>query len=365
MTSRAQAQAVHEAFVVAMRRLVEERRSLGRELTRILVAAMLEQRLDEVQSAALLSALAQKQEAPDEIAGAVDAIVSRSPAITLGLPRTLNIGGTGGDHAGTFNISTTASLVVAASGIPVVKHGNRRVTSDSGSSDMVAALGVDVRRSSQERQIRNALATCNFAFVSTANHYSFPSELTDVRRRIAVRSLFNLAGPLVHPTAVEFQLIGVARPALLRPMADAVARLGGVTAYVVHGAGGLDEVSCLGETHVLSVHDGSIDEFTIHPADFGLRTWDLHALRGGSPQRNARICTAVIAGEQGAHRDATVVVAGTALVLAGRARSFREAAEMASQALDSGRAFQTLSRFKEVIHEYEDAGQDMRNNQSR
>ncbi|MBH2846228.1 anthranilate phosphoribosyltransferase [Serratia marcescens] len=348
-----------EIFGAAMRRLVEERGSLGREQTCALVIAMLEQRLDKVQIAALLCAIAQKQETPDELAGAVDAIAARNPPISLVPHKALNIGGTGGDRAGTFNISTTASLVVAASGVPVVKHGNKRMTSDSGSSDLVAALGVDVDRSSQKTQIRQTLDASGFAFVSTAAYYDIPASLCDVRRRIGIRCLFNLTGPLVHPAKVEFQLIGVARPELLPLMANTLAQLGGGPAYVVHGAGGLDEVSCLGETQILGVRDGAIEAFTVGPEDFGVRTWTLSEVRGGSPLYNARICEAVLAGERGAHRDATIVVAGAALVLAGKASSFREAADMSSYALDSGRAVQTLTRFKEAMHE---AGQDLRDN---
>lgn len=353
MITDPQRQAIVDAFSNAMRILVEDRRGLSRESVFNLVTAMLEQRLDEVQTAAMLSAIAQKRETPDEIAGAVDAIMARKPAITLSLPGTLNIGGTGGDRAGTFNISTTAAIVVAACGIPVIKHGNRRVTSASGSSDLMAALGIDTNRSSQEQVIRDTLALCNFAFVSTASYYNFPIVLTELRRRITIRSLFNLAGPLIHPTGVEFQLIGVAQKTLLRPMAEAISRLGGMTAYVVHGAGGLDEVSCLGETKILSVRYGSIEEFNVNPEDFNVRKWGLRSLLGGSPFHNAQICESILAGEQGAHRDATVVVAGTALVLAGKASSFREGAEISSHALDSGLAFQTLNKFRELI--YEDA----------
>ncbi|CAI2005121.1 Anthranilate phosphoribosyltransferase 2 [Serratia ficaria] len=215
-----------ELFGSVMRTLVEKRASLSRKQTRDLVLAMLEQRLDPLHIGALLTAMAMKGEVPDEIAGAVDAIAARHPPLAIEVPRALNIGGTGGDRAGTFNISTTASLVVAAAGVPVVKHGNSRVTSASGSSDMITALGIDVVRSSDEASIRLTLKTSNFAFISTSTCYVFPETLTAVRRALGIRSLFNLAGPLAHPVDVTHQLIGVAQGSLLEPMADTLMRMG-------------------------------------------------------------------------------------------------------------------------------------------
>ncbi len=281
MTVQPSSVSASDEFGAVLRSLVEGRRDLTRAQASAVVRAMLEQQFDEVQTAVLLTALAQKGEAADEIAGAADAIAARHPPLSLGTPRALNVGGTGGDRSGTFNISTTASFVVAAAGVPVVKHGNHRVTSDSGSSDMMAALGVDIARCSQEEQIRACLAACNFSFVSTASYYEFPAALTAVRRRIGVRSIFNLAGPLVHPANVCFQLIGVAHPSLLDLMAGALLRMQGVTALVVHGAGGVDEISCVGETQLRRVHEGSVQSFIVHPSDFDVQPCELQALRGG------------------------------------------------------------------------------------
>jgi len=351
MTDKNIAEQDTELFGSVMRTLVEKRVNLSRQQTSALVMAMLEQRLAPLHITALLAAMAMKGEVPDEIAGAIDAIATRHPSLAIEVPRSLNMGGTGGDRAGTFNISTTASLVVAAAGVPVVKHGNSRVTSASGSSDMITALGIDVARSSDEASIRLTLKTSNFAFISTSACYAFPETLTAARRALGIRSLFNLAAPLAHPVGVTHQLIGVAQASLLEPMADTLLRLGGVTAFVVHGAGGMDEVSCVGETQILSVSDGSIRRFSVLPEDFGVSPCELRALRGGSPENNARICEAVLNGEPGAYREATIVAAGTALVLAGQADSFSEAAALARQALDSGLACQVLKRFKETMYE--------------
>lgn len=181
---------LEERFRNVLQILVEKRLSLSREQTRDLVQAMLGQQLDDMQIGALLVAMAQKGESADEIAGAVDAIAARCRPLVSGLPLTLNIGGTGGDRSGTFNISTTAALVVAAAGVPVIKHGNSRVTSVSGSSDMMSALGIDVSRKGDEAWLRRSLATSNFAFLSTSSWYAFPERLTAVRRALGVRSLF-------------------------------------------------------------------------------------------------------------------------------------------------------------------------------
>ncbi|EPJ9037364.1 anthranilate phosphoribosyltransferase [Serratia ureilytica] len=344
---------LEERFRNVLQILVEKRLSLSREQTRDLVQAMLGQQLDDMQIGALLVAMAQKGESADEIAGAVDAIAARCRPLVSGLPLTLNIGGTGGDRSGTFNISTTAALVVAAAGVPVIKHGNSRVTSVSGSSDMMSALGIDVSRKGDEAWLRRSLATSNFAFLSTSSWYAFPERLTAVRRALGVRSLFNLSGSLVHPANVTHQLIGVAHASLLYPMAEALVRLGKVTAFIVHGAGDLDEVSCLGETQVLCVSDGCIGRFSVQPDDFEVPACELRALRGGAAERNAKICLAVLNGERGAYRNATIVSAATALVLAGKTRSFGEAAKLVRQVLDNGRAYQVLKRFKETMNENE------------
>lgn len=333
-------------FRTVIRTLVEDQQDLTRQQCRAVISALLEQRFDELATAAVLTALASKGETADEIAGAVDAILARHPPFSLGSVQALNIGGTGGDRAGTFNISTTASFVVAAAGVPVVKHGNRSVTSACGSSDMMAALGIPIQSRSDSQRVHADLEASNFAFAATSAYYRFPASLSVVRKRLGIRSIFNLAGPLVHPAGVQLQLLGVARPSLMAPMADALVRLGGVRAFVVHGVDGLDEVSCVGQTLVSSVRDGMVSSFTVRPEDFDVRPCQLHELRGGDPQRNAQICQDVLRGQAGPFREATVVVASTALVLAGRFNSFKDAATAARQAIDAGRAHEVLTKFQ-------------------
>lgn len=338
-------------FSTVIRALVEDRNNFSRQQSREIVGALLEQRFDALETAAVLTAFACKGETAEEIAGAVDAIRDRHPSFSLGALKALNIGGTGGDRSGTFNISTTASFIVAAAGIPVVKHGNRSVTSACGSSEMMAALGVPVQQCSDVRQVYAALQVSNFAFIATSAYYGFPAALSETRVRIGIRSLLNLAGPLAHPARVQFQIIGVAHSCLIAPMADAVVKLGGVRAFVVHGVDGLDEVSCVGETLVSSVQDGVVNTFRVQPADFDIQPSQLSELRGGDPQHNARICQDVLLGQLGPFRDAAVAVASMALVLAGRTDSFKAAAYLSRQVIDSGQAHQVLRNFKEVVHE--------------
>ncbi|KEY57325.1 anthranilate phosphoribosyltransferase [Serratia sp. DD3] len=334
-----------------IRTLVEEKQDLSREQARAVINAILEQRFNALETATTLVALGQKGETAEEIMGAVEAIRMRHPPISLGELPVLNLGGTGGDRAGTFNISTTAAFVVAAAGIPVVKHGNKGSTSGSGSSDVMTALGVDITRSSTAEQIRADLHACNFAFVATSEYYRFPAGLTNVRRSIGVPTLFNLAGPLVHPTRAQRQIIGVARPTQLAPIAEVLCRLGGVDAFVVHGVDGLDEVSCVGETLISEVRQGQVRTFSLMPQDFDVQPCHLSELQGGTPQRNAEICTHVLRGLPGPHREATVVTASVALVLAGRAPSFKEAARITRHMLDSGQAQKILKIMKEHHHE--------------
>ncbi|MCW8277429.1 anthranilate phosphoribosyltransferase [Pseudomonas sp. PCH199] len=328
-----------------IRQLVEERADLSRLETRQVVEAILNRQFSDLQIAATLVALSRKGETADEVAGAVDAILSRSSPLQTGFDNAVDIGGTGGDRAGTFNISTTAAFVAAAVGVPVVKHGNRSVTSRCGSSDMIAVLGVDVERRSSAQQIRADLAAYNFAFVATSSFHRFAPRIGEIRREIGVRSLFNLAGPLVHPAAIKRQLIGVARPSQLGLIADALLRLGREEAFVVHGVDGLDEVSCVGETLVAHVRHGTVETFSVHPRDFGVEACRMEDLAGGDPLRNAQLCTAIIEGERGPRSDAVVIAASALLVLSAKAESFLEGASMARAAIDSGKAYQVFQRF--------------------
>ncbi|MHC2484660.1 anthranilate phosphoribosyltransferase [Rhizobium leguminosarum] len=328
-----------------IRRLVEERIDLSEQEASAVIDGILDQEFSDLQISALLAALAQKGETAAEIAGAVDAILKRSNPLLTGRHDVLDIGGTGGDRAGTFNISTTAAFIVAAAGIPVIKHGNRSVTSKCGSSDLMMALGVDIANCSKPQQVLASLDACNFAFVATSHFHRFAPRIAEIRREVGIRSIFNLAGPLVHPARIRKQIVGVAKPGHVALLADALSRLGRDDAFVVHGTGGLDEVSCIGETTVARVARKKITMFTVSPEDFGVSPCNRQDLVGGDPARNAEICISILRGEQGAKSDAAIVTASAALLLAGRAATFLEGAAMARAAITSGFAHRTFENF--------------------
>jgi anthranilate phosphoribosyltransferase len=272
-------------YRAVIRKLVEDRSDLDRIEAALVVDAILDLRFTDLETAATLAALGCKGETADEIAGAVDAILRRSIPLQTGFPNAVDIGGTGGDRAGTFNISTVAAFVGAAAGVPVVKHGNRSVTSACGSADMIAALGVDIERSSTPEQIRAHLTACNLAFVATSSYHRFPPRIGEIRKSLGFLSIFNLVGPLVHPAAVRRQVVGVARRAHLRVVANALVKIGREEAFVVHGVDGLDEVSCVGDTLVARVRRGVIELFSVSPRDFGVSPCLLEELTGAT--RNA------------------------------------------------------------------------------
>jgi anthranilate phosphoribosyltransferase len=312
-----------------------------------MVADLLEDRYAPEQAGAILALMAQRHETPQEIAGAVDALLEHTPVLQLQTADVIDIGGTGGDGGRTFNISTVAALVVAGAGVRVIKHGNRAVSGRSGSADLIEALGADPIRCSHPEIMMRDLDQCGFAFIATPAHYRFPERLSSLRRALGIPSLFNLAGPLAHPAGLRQQVIGVARPRQAQDLAEAAQHLGRRRAFIVHGLMGIDEISPAGDTLVVRVEDGAIDQDTVCAADFGLEPCALEDLAGGDAARNAGICQAILAGESGPGTDAVVMAAALALMAAGRAQGPAEGAVMARQALTSGRARQVLIRFLE------------------
>lgn len=333
------------AYGPILRKLIEDRRSLDREEARRVVAAVLDGAFTEIETTSALVALAAKGETPEELAGAVEAILGRSAPLDTGAADAVDIGGTGGDRAGTFNISTTAAFIAAAAGVPVIKHGNKAVTSACGSADLMTALGVDLALASRPDRVRASLARCNFAFVATSAFHRFPPRIGQVRREIGVGTIFNLAGPLAHPARVTRQIVGVARDRQLPLLAQTLAALGRDRSFVVHGADGLDEVSCVGTTSIVSIANGRMERLVVSPRDFGVAPCGIDELAGGSPQDNAEILRGVLSGAQGPRADAAIVAAGALLVLSEKARTFLEGAQLARSAIVDGRATHVLQKF--------------------
>jgi anthranilate phosphoribosyltransferase len=301
---------------------------------------IVEGRVAPAQVSGLLVGLAMKGERPAEIVGLARSMRSRAVAIAAPAGGTVDLCGTGGDAAGTFNISSVASIVAAAAGLTVAKHGNRSVSSQCGSADVFEALGVNV--SASPATVERSLQGARFAFLFAPSFHPSMRNVAPVRRDLGVRTAFNLLGPLTNPTRPAFQIVGVPRPELTELMARALSMLGSTRAWVVHGADGLDELSTTGYTKVSECRAGAVNTFYVHPAEVGLPKAPLAALAGGDAAANAAIVRRLLGGEHGAARDIVLLNAGAALFVAGRAPHLLDGLRIAAAAIDSGAAQRTL-----------------------
>jgi anthranilate phosphoribosyltransferase len=290
--------------------------------------------------AALLSALRMKGERPVELVGFARAMREHSVKISRPAGEVCDTCGTGGDRAGTFNISSAAAIVVAACGAKVAKHGNRSVSSRCGSADVFEQLGVNLAAS--PAVVERALHTGNIAFFFAPTFHPSMKHAGPTRREMGVRTAFNLLGPLTNPAGATRQVVGVPRADLTDLLARSLRLLGSTRAWVVHGADGIDEISTTGHTKVSECRDGSVHTFYIHPSEFGIRKATLAELLGGDAAENAAIVRRVLEGQSGAPRDAVVLNAGAALFVANRVESVREGINVATVAIDSGAALATL-----------------------
>jgi len=295
----------------------------------------------EARIAALLTALRIKGETVDEIAGAAAAMRRHMTPIRHLHPVLIDTCGTGGDGSGTFNISTAAALITAAAGLPVAKHGNRAITSKSGSADVLAELGVNVE--ADVARVEGALSKLGIAFCFAPLLHAAMKHVGPVRKQLGFPTIFNVLGPLANPAAAPFQLIGVAKAPLREKLAHALLRLGTRRAAVVWGANGMDEVSLSGPTHVSLASEGRVEELLWTPADFGLPTSPVTSLAASGPQASAAIIQQILKGEKGPPRDIVVANAAAALWLAGRADTLAFAARDAEAAIDSGAAARLLA----------------------
>jgi anthranilate phosphoribosyltransferase len=295
--------------------------------------------------AALLVALRVKRETVDEIAGAAAAMRQRVAPMVHSRTGVVDTCGTGGDGRHTFNISTAAALVAAAGGVPVAKHGNRSVSSRSGSADVLAALGVDVEMGPEGAG--RALDAIGVSFLFAPLFHPAMKEVMGVRRELGVRTVFNVLGPLTNPAGAQRQVMGVYDAALVPVLAEVLARLGSVHALVVHGEDGLDEITTTGSTVVGEVRDGGVEVYEIAPEDAGLPRAGLADLRGGEPAENAALMRRVLAGEAGPLADVTAFNAGAALYVGGAAASIAEGTGRARELLAGGDAAAKLDELRE------------------
>lgn len=300
--------------------------------------------VEETQLAIFLTILSERGETVEEITGA--AKVLRAKAATIKAPYgAVDCCGTGGDKKGTYNISTAVALVSAACGVPMAKHGNRASSSKSGAADVLESLGVNLEV--PHGALEEAMKTIGFAFLMAPQHHSAMKHVSEVRKNLGVRTIFNILGPLANPAGARRQLLGVYDQKLLRPMAEVLKNLGAKTAWVVHGSDGLDEITTCGPTYICALdEEGQIAEKTLNPEDFGLsKLNDPDRLLGGDAEENAAALRAVLEGQKCAYRD--IVIANTAAVLClhGGADDLIRGADKAAKALDSGQALQVLKDY--------------------
>jgi anthranilate phosphoribosyltransferase len=300
------------------------------------------------QMAGLLMALRVRGEHVDEITAGARTLRQRMSRISAPAGA-IDTCGTGGDGSGTFNISTAAALVVAGAGVPVAKHGNRGLSSRSGSSDVLTALGVDIDAPfpAVERAIREA----GIGFMMAPRHHGAMRHVAGPRVELGTRTIFNLLGPLANPAGVRYQVMGVFAADWLEPLAEVLGRLGSSRAWVVHGEPGLDELSTVGTTHVAEWDGQTVRRFTIEPEDAGLERASLADLKGGDAEENAAAIHAMLAGIRGPLRDAVLLAAAAALIVAGKAGDLRAGVRLAEDAIDSGRARAALEKLVAITGE--------------
>ena len=318
--------------------------TLSAEESEAAFGVIMEGEATPAQIAGLLMAMRVRGETVAELVGAVCAMRSRMVAIAAP-PGAMDVCGTGGDGAGTLNVSTAVSFVVAACGVPVAKHGNRALSSRAGGADVLAALGVNVDLPFE--RLPAVLEETGCAFLFAPRHHAALRHAAGPRVELGTRTIFNLLGPLANPARVRRQLTGTFDPLWARPMAETLGELGTERAWIVHGQG-LDELTLAGESEVVELHGGQVRQFHIVPEDAGLGRAPAEAIRGGDGAENAVALNRLLHGERGAYRDTVVLNAAAALVVAGRAADLRDGAAQAARSLDQGAALARLDALRQT-----------------
>ena len=334
-----------DGFKPLLAKLVDGR-ILSADEAHAFFAACLRGEPTPAQVAAAVTALRIRGETVEEIAAFATAM--REAALTLDHPyEVIDTCGTGGDGQHTFNISTAAALVLAGAGLKVAKHGNRAMSSKSGSSDVLSVLGVNLQAGPEQQ--RRSLDEAGIAFLFAPAYHGAMRHVGPVRAEIGFRTVFNLLGPLSNPAGARRQVMGVYDPRLLEPLAEVLGRLGATRAWTVHGQG-LDELTTTGETEVAEWKDGAVRRFTVTPEEAGLPRADLDDLRGGDAEENALALRALLDGASGAYRDIVLLNAAAALVVADRAADLAEGAAQAAAVIDDGRAAKALADLVEATN---------------
>jgi len=309
------------------------------------IKELMEGKTTDTQIGSFLTALRIKGETVEEITGA--ARIMREKATTIKAPEgALDTCGTGGDMSHTFNISTTTALVVAGAGVPVAKHGNRSVSSQSGSADVLEALGVKIDLLPEK--VEKCLFETGFGFLFAPLFHPAMKYAIGPRREMGIRTIFNILGPITNPANAKRQILGVFADKLTGILARVLGNLGAVDAMVVHGEDGLDEISISNRTRISRFKNGKVENFYIAPEDFGIWRNKFEHIRGGNKEENAAITTSILNGEKGPRREIVLMNSAVAFIVAGKTEDFRTAMSMAVDAIDSGRALKKLEEIKRV-----------------
>lgn len=304
------------------------------------VGKILNEDVTDSEIAAFLMALKSKGESMEEIVGIVKAIREHAVHFKRDLSGVLDNCGTGGDGSSSFNISTTAAFVIAGAGVTVAKHGNRSVSSKSGSADVLMHLGIDCEMEPQ--LIEYNLEENGIAFLFAPHVHPLLKRIMKVRRELKIPTIFNLIGPLTNPINLDYQVLGIYRRDLLDMFVKVLSSLGRKRAVVLNGAGFMDEASLQGENHLIILNQGELERLLLHPTDMGLSIFKNDCIKGGGPQENAEILKRVLKGEKGAFRDTVLLNAAIGIFSAGKAKSIRMGIEVARESIDSGAAYEKL-----------------------
>lgn len=308
----------------------------------------------DAQIAAFITAMRIKGETVDEITGFARVMRQKATRVETRHPKVLDTCGTGGDGSHTFNISTTVAVVAAAAGVPVAKHGNRSVSSRSGSADVLESLGVNINLTSD--QVGECIDELGIGFLFAPSLHGAMKHAIGPRREIGIRTVFNILGPLTNPAGAQAQVLGVYDPSLTEVMAGVLANLGTRSAFVVHGQGGLDEVSTLGTTRVSEVREGKMVTYYLDPNEYDMDYTDIDRLRGGTADENAAITLSILKGEKGPRRDIVLLNTAVALMAYGMVKSVPAGLKLAAQVIDSGDAERKLTELVRFTQNYARTG---------
>ncbi len=319
---------------------------LGRAKTRAVMEQIMSGQATDAQIGAFLVALRIKGETIDEIVGCAEVMREKATPIGTVRPDLIDTCGTGGDASSTFNISTTVAFVACGAGLAVAKHGNRSISSQCGSADVLAALGINIAASPEK--VGECIDKVGIGFLFAIALHGAMKHAIGPRRELATRTVFNILGPLTNPAGAKRQLLGVFDGALTEVLAGVLRELGSERALVVHGSDGLDEITLTGPTQVSELRDGQISTRQIYPEDFGLQVAAAESLKGGDAAYNARILREVLDGREGPQRDVALLNAAAAIVVGGLAEDMSAGLELARASIDSGRARRSLDRLVEV-----------------